>query len=117
MVQRKQARTQWAIIPRHLTRWAAALVRHPTDPTHIALVIRVVVASVPAPLGDCAPVLDVDSHQGLSVTNESTASEEGDDVVAWRYHYLRTPYMQQTPTPMSELASTKEWITYWLRQL
>ena len=50
--------------PKHLTRWAAALVRHPTDPVHVALVIRVVVAGVPAPLGDCAPVLDIDSSGG-----------------------------------------------------
>ena len=42
--------------------WPAALVRYPTDPTYIALVIGVVVTSVPVPLGDCALVLYVDYH-------------------------------------------------------
>jgi len=54
---------QRTIVPRRLTQWAAALVRHPTDPTHIALVIRVVAASVPVPFGDCASVLHVHFHR------------------------------------------------------
>ena len=54
---------QRTIVPRHLTQLAAALVRHPTDLIHIALVIRVVVG-VPVPFGGCALVLDVDFHHG-----------------------------------------------------
>ena len=51
----------------HLTRWVATLIRysmvpdrsrHPAD---ILIVIRVVVAGVPEPLGDYAGLLDVDS--------------------------------------------------------
>ena len=52
-------------------RWAAALVRHPTDPTHISVIMRIIVASIPAPLSNYASVLDVDAHRGAAGCEES----------------------------------------------
>ena len=54
-----------------------AIVRHPTDPKHI---IKVFVAGVPVPSGDCTAVLDVDSHQGA--TNGLTGRKRASAV--WR---------------------------------
>lgn len=56
------ARTQWTIIARHLARRTTALVGDTTDSTDVAFVVWIGVAGVPAPLGDGAPVFDVDFH-------------------------------------------------------
>jgi len=55
---------QRTIIAWHLARRTTSLVGHTTDPTDVAFVVFliVVVAGVPAPLGDGAPVFDVDFH-------------------------------------------------------
>jgi hypothetical protein len=57
--------TQRTIIPRHLTRRTTPLKWDATDPTDVAFVVLVViaVACVPAPLGNGAPVFDVDFHR------------------------------------------------------
>ena len=64
--EKNNKRTQRTVVPGHLARRTAPLVRHATDPAHIALVIGVVVPRVPAPLRDGAPVFDVDFHRGLA---------------------------------------------------
>lgn len=61
--KRERARTQRTVIARHLARRTTALVRYTTDPADVAFVVGVGVARVPAPLGDGAPVFDVDFHR------------------------------------------------------
>ena len=67
----------------------------PTDPAHIARVIKVVVASVPAPLGDCALVLDV--KEQLGETNGSTVCTWGKETTSLFggvYARLRTRWLR-----------------------
>ena len=56
--------TERTIFARHLARRTTAFVGHATDPADVAFVVWVGVPGVPAPLGDGAPVFDVDFHRG-----------------------------------------------------
>lgn len=56
--------TERTIVARHLARRTTPFVGYATDPTDVALVVLVIVPRVPTPLGDGAPVFDVDFHRG-----------------------------------------------------
>ena len=64
---------------------------HPAD---IIIVIRTIVPGVPAPLGDCAPVLDVDSKtKQLGVTSNGSTIASGPEQRHWSWQYLSTEHV------------------------
>ena len=60
--EKKGKRTEGTVITRHLTRRTTPFIGYATDPTDVAFVVLVVVPGIPVPLGDGAPVFDVDFH-------------------------------------------------------
>ena len=81
----------------HLTRSVAALIWYSTvldrsgHPADILIVIRVIVAGVPEPLGDCAGLLDVDSQirEQLGVTSNGSTSASGPEQRHWSRRCVR----------------------------
>ncbi|KIM39012.1 hypothetical protein M413DRAFT_12344 [Hebeloma cylindrosporum] len=55
----------WAVVSWHLTRWATSFIGHPTDTAHVTLAVVFVfgVTSVPAPLSNCMPSFNDNSHR------------------------------------------------------
>ena len=68
---------------------------HPAD---IPIVIRVIVAGVPAPLSERAPVLDVDFQirEQLGVTWNGSTCASGPEQRHWSWQYLGCTRLQNT---------------------